>query len=66
MWRKQTSWSSIFAKEYQLSSRLYLGDKLLETVSETKLLGTIITLDLKWTKNSEMLVKKAYARMRII
>ena len=55
-----------FTKDYQFSSRLYLGDKLLETINETKLLGTIITSDLKWTKNSEMLVKKAYARMRMI
>jgi len=55
-----------FTKEYQFSSRLYLGDKLIETIDETKLLGTIITSDLKWAKNSDMLVKKAYARMQMI
>ena len=40
--------------------------KLLETVHETKLLGTIITSDLKWHKNSEMLIKKAFQRMQMI
>ena len=55
-----------FTKEHQFSSRLYLEGKLLEIIDETKLLGTIITSDLKWEKNTEMLVKKAYQRMRII
>ena len=55
-----------FTKDYQFSSRLYLGGKLIDTIDETKLLGTIITSDLKWAKNSDMLVKKAYARMRMI
>ena len=55
-----------FTRDHQFTSRLYLGDELIETINETKLLGTIITSDLKWAKNSEMLVKKAYARMQMI
>ena len=55
-----------FTQEYQFSTRLYLEGTLLETIEETKLLGTIITSDLKWHKNSEMLTKKAYQRMRIL
>ena len=40
--------------------------QLIETIEETKLLGTIITSDLKWQRNSEMLIKKAYQRMRML
>ena len=29
-----------------------IGNESIETVSETKLLGTIITDDLKWNKNT--------------
>ena len=31
-----------------------------------KLLGTIISDDLKWNKNTNFLVKKAYARMELL
>ena len=55
-----------FTEDYQFSTRLYLENTLLEIVNETKLLGTIITSDLKWSKNNEMLVKKGYQRMMIL
>ena len=55
-----------FTQEYQFASRLYLENKLIEKTSEVKLLGTIITSDLKWHKNTEMLTKKAYQRMQIL
>ena len=55
-----------FTKEHQFSTRLYLEGQLLETITETKLLGTIVTSDLKWHRNSDMLVRKAYQRMRMI
>ena len=35
-------------------------------MDETKLLGTIITSDLKWRKNTEAIVKDANKRMRIL
>ena len=35
-------------------------------MDETKLLGTIVTNDLKWDKNTSHICKKAYARMEII
>ena len=41
------------------------GDYL-EYVSETKLLGTILTEDLKTIKNTQHMVKKAYKRMWLI
>ena len=49
-----------FNDNFQFATRLYLEGEILETVSETKLLGLIVTSDLKWHKNTEMLVKKAY------
>ena len=40
-----------FSKKYQFTTNLKLkGDKL-KVLEETKLLGTVITLDLKWNKN---------------
>ena len=51
---------------YQFSTRLYLNETLLEIISQTKLLGTIITSDLSWHENTLMLVRKAYARMTIL
>ena len=55
-----------FTKDYQFSSRLTIEDKMLPTVSETKLLGTIITDDLKWNKNTALIVKKANTRMEVL
>ena len=55
-----------FTEHYQFSTRLYLENTLLEIISETKLLGTIISSDLTWHKNTDMLVRKAYQRMMIL
>ena len=41
-----------FTKNYQFGSRLSLDQDILEVVSEAKLLGTILTNDLKWEKNT--------------
>ena len=38
----------------------------METVSETKLLGTVITNDLRWSKNTTNIVKKAHKRMELL
>ena len=38
----------------------------METVQETKLLGTVISNDLKWTKNTHNIVKRANARMQLL
>ena len=38
----------------------------LDVVKETKLLGTIITDDLKWAKNTKEIVKKSYQRMQLL
>ena len=38
----------------------------IETVKEARLLGTIITEDLKWSRNTEEIVKSANKRLRIL
>ena len=55
-----------FTHNYQFRTRLKLGNELLETVTQTKLLGTILTSDLRWDKNTNNIVKKAYARMQLL
>ena len=55
-----------FTYNYQFSTNIKHNGNDLETIDETKLLGTIITSDLKWHKNTEYLDKKANARLRIL
>ena len=55
-----------FTRNYQISTRIYLEGELLEIVKETLLLGCVITSDLKFHKNTEHMVKKAYARMTLL
>ena len=55
-----------FNENHQFSTRLYLENTLLQTINETKLLGTVVTSDLKWHRNTEMLVQKAFKRMQIL
>ena len=55
-----------FSKNHKFSTRLEFGGETLEIVNEAKLLGTTITNDLKWDKNTEELVKKANKRMAIL
>ena len=55
-----------FTENFQFSTRLFLENSLLEIINETKLLGTIISSDLKWHKNTEMIVKKGFQRMIIL
>ena len=52
--------------KYQFSTRLKIDNEILETGKETRLLGTIITDDLKWGKNTNDIVKRAYKRMEIL
>ena len=54
------------SKKYQFSTGLEMKDQVLEIVDEAKLLGTYITSDLKWDKNTDFLVKEANKRMRLL
>ena len=55
-----------YTRNYKFSTRLTLNGNLLENVNEIKLLGMMITNDLKWDRNTAFLVKKAYARMELL
>ena len=54
------------SKKYQFTTDLKLKGEKLNIVDETKLLGTLITSDLKWIKNTEMIVKNANSKMRML
>ena len=55
-----------FTDNYQFTTRLSLNDENLEIVKETKLLGVILSDNLKWDQNTDFLVKKAYKRMELL
>ena len=55
-----------FTRKYQFTTNLSVNNKKIEIVKETKLLGTHITDDLKWNKNTSEIIKKAYKRMPIL
>ena len=55
-----------FTRKHQFTTRLQLKNKNIEMVKETKLLGTIISDDLKWHKNTQFLVKKSWGRMQLL
>ena len=55
-----------FSKDKKFSTDVKLRNEIIETVSETKLLGTIITNDLKWNRNTENIVKETNKRMRLL
>ena len=54
------------SKKYKFTTDLVMNDQVLEIVDEAKLLGTFITSDLKWDKNTDFLVKEANKRMRLL
>ena len=55
-----------FTKKFKFATRIKMNNILLDTVSETKILGLIISSNLSWKSNTNNLVKKANKRMIII
>ena len=55
-----------FSKKNQFTAKLSVNDTNLEVVEETKLLGTILTNNLSWDRNTEELVKRAFRRMNLL
>ena len=55
-----------FSKSKQFTTRLKLENENIEIVKEAKILGTIISDDLKWKKNTENIVTKANKRMQLL
>ena len=52
-----------FTKDHQFSAEIRLKNENLEVIDKTKLLGAIITSDLKWHENTKFIVKKANRKM---
>ena len=55
-----------FTKNNQFKTDIKLRNQSLEVMDEMKLLGTYITNDLKWNRNTEELIKNANKRMRLM
>ena len=55
-----------FTKKFQFTTNLSVNEKPVEIVKETKLLGTFLTDDLKWNKNTAEIVKKGWRRMQLL
>ena len=55
-----------YTNNYQCATRLNLENQNIEVLNSIKLLGTIISNDLKWDLNIKHIVKKANARMAIL
>ena len=55
-----------YTRNHQFTIRLKEENKVVEVVDKMKLLGTILTNDLKWEANTSYLVKKAYKRMQLL
>ena len=51
------------ARSLDFQPELYLGDNLIEVVEETKLLGVIMSSDLKWKRHINYMKKDCYSRM---
>ena len=52
-----------FSKNYKINTRLYMENKLLQQVKETRLLGVILRDDLSFKSNTECITRSAYKRM---
>ena len=55
-----------YTENYQFGTRLELNGQNLDVVKQAKLLGVVITNDLKWDANTEYLVKRANKRMELL
>ena len=55
-----------FTNKCQFTTRMSLNNENLEIVKSTKLLGLIMSENLKWDENTNFLVKKAYKRMELL
>ena len=51
---------------YQFTTRLQLKNENIEVINSTRLLGTILSNDLRWYLNTSSIVKKANARMELL
>ena len=54
------------SRKYNFTTRIKMDDNILPVINKTKLLGTIITDDLKWNDNVELLTKRANQRLQLL
>ena len=55
-----------FTENYQFNTRLNIESENIEEKKKVKLLGTIISNDLKWDENTSELIKKVNSRMCLL
>jgi hypothetical protein len=55
-----------FTRNYPFTTNISHNGDDMKIIDETKLLGIVITKDLKWHRNTAELLKRANARMRIL
>ena len=55
-----------FTEHFQFTTRLKIKEENIEVIDSTKLLGTVISNNLKWDQNTSAIVKKANARMQLL
>ena len=54
------------SKNYNFTTRIKMDGHILPVINKTKLLGTVITDDLKWNSNTDLLIKRANQRMQLL
>ena len=61
--KKTTNMVFNFTKDHQFTTEIELKSEKIETLEKTKLLGVIITNDLKWHENTKHIIKNANRKM---
>ena len=51
------------SKSKDFQPEIYVGDSLLNVFEESKILGVILTSDLKWAKNTQYIVSRCMKRI---
>ena len=64
--KKNKNMTFNFSRKYQFNTRLNVMNTNIDMVNETTLLGTVITDQLCWDRNTEELCKKGYKRMQLL
>ena len=55
-----------FSRKHDFPLEVSMGGQLLQEVNQMKLLGVIVTKDLKWQENTDYIIKKAMNRMWLL
>ena len=64
--KKTTNMIFNFTKDHQFTTEIELKNERIETFQQTKLLGVIITNNLKWHENTKHIVKNANKKMGML